>query len=165
MDVDLLGRRRRSRLQSVLEYHISWNVTSWCVFHRLLSVDSNILTIFFSILLHLYSKIQLMKTTGDRVRMEARRAEGRRKRCIWQRFYRRYWGVRDRLMLTLLQCRRVKLIDRWSTRSLLWGEKGRCEQIWNKPKPTNTNTKSNTNQKQLITLLIVWGGDSGVCTE
>ena len=30
---------------------------------------------------------------------------------------------------------------------MLWGEKGKGEQIWNKPKPTNTNTKSNTNQK------------------
>ena len=36
---------------------------------------------------------------------------------------------------------------RWRAWSLLWGEKGSCEQVWNKPKPTNTNTKSNTNQK------------------
>ena len=33
----------------------------------------------------------------------------------------------------------------WRAWYLLWGEKGKCEQIWNKPKPTNTNTKSNTN--------------------
>ena len=56
-------------------------MTSWCVFHGLLSADSNILTISFSILFHLYSKIQLMKIPGDRVRMEAHRAEGQRKRC------------------------------------------------------------------------------------
>ena len=35
----------------------------------------------------------------------------------------------------------------WRVWSLLWGEKEKGEQIWNKPKPTNTNTKSNTNQK------------------
>ena len=53
----------------------------------------------------------------------------------------------------------------WRVWYLLWGEKGKCEQIWNKPKPTNTNTKSNTNQKYKSHVLIVWGGDSGVCTE
>ena len=57
------------------------------------------------------------------------------------------------------------LLRRWRVWSLLWGEKEKGEQIWNRPKPTNTNTKSNTNQKQQITRSIVWGETSGVCTE
>ena len=58
-----------------------------------------------------------------------------------------------------------RVMWRWRAWSLLWGEKEKGEQIWNKPKPTNTNTKSNTNQKQQITCSIVWGETSGVCTE
>ena len=41
----------------------------------------------------------------------------------------------------------------WRAWSLLWGEKESCEQVWNKPKPTNTNTKSNTNQKHKTHIL------------
>jgi len=37
--------------------------------------------------------------------------------------------------------------QQWRAWSLLWGEKGKCEQIWNKPKPTNTNTKPTPNSK------------------
>jgi len=50
-------------------------------------------------------------------------------------------------------------IHRWRAWSLLWGEKGKCEQIWNKPKPTNTNTKPTPISKTQITCSIVWGGD------
>jgi hypothetical protein len=46
------------------------------------------------------------------------------------------------------------------------GWKGKvCTDLEQAQNPPNTNTKSNTNQKHKSHVLIVWGGDSGVCTE
>ena len=49
----------------------------------------------------------------------------------------------------------------WKVWYLLWGEKGKCEQVWTNQKPTNTNTKSTPTQKHKSHVLIMWGETLG----